>query len=209
MTLEPILAQPLALPRGPHDLDRTEVAAAQRQRLLLAITAVVAQTGFPRATIAAIARTAGVSPNAFYEHFDGKESCYLAAYDVFAQTLLERVAGTVEPATRWEDFLTTALHAYLGTLAAEPVAARAFVLEMDGAGARARERRHAVYAAMAQVIKQRHVELLDAAPLPDRAYLGLVHGIRELVCDVLEGRADGTLADLAPDIQRWLKATLT
>jgi len=208
-TLAPIFPAPVALPRGPHALSRDDVAAAQRDRLLHAVTGVVAEKGFAKATIAAIAREAGVSPNAFYEHFDGKEACYLAAYDVFAQTLLERVAGTVDPATRWEDFLATALGAYLGTLAAEPAAARAFVIEMDGAGPRARERRYAVYAAMAAVIKQRHTELLPSHPLPDVAYMGIVHGVRELVCDVLEGRAAGTLDDLAPDIEHWLSATLT
>jgi AcrR family transcriptional regulator len=190
-------------------MSREQVSLAQRDRLLHAVTRVVAETGFPNATIAAIARGAGVSPNVFYEHFDGKEECYLAAYDVFAQSLLERVAGEIDPATRVEDYIATALHAYLGTLDAEPTLARAFVLEMDGAGAAARERRHAVYAAMAAVIKQRHRELSgDDAVLPELGYMGIVHGVRELVCDALEGRG-GDLTGLEPDIQRWLAATLT
>ncbi len=204
-----VFSAPVVLPRGPHGLDRADVAQAHRDRLLHAVTRVVADKGFAKATISAIAREAGVSPNVFYEHFASKQDCYLAAYDVFAETLLERVAGTIDPATRFEDFLTTALGAYLGTLGAEPLAARAFVLEMDGAGPRARERRHAVYAAMAAVIKQRHSELLPSHPLPDAAYMGIVHGVRELVCDVLEGRTAGTLDDVAPDIAHWLSATLT
>jgi AcrR family transcriptional regulator len=208
-TFAPIFPAPVALPRGPHGMSREDVALAQRGRLLQAVTRVVAEKGYAKATIAAIAREAGVSPNVFYEHFDGKESCYLAAYDAFAQTLLQRIAGEIAPTTQWQDFLTTALGAYLGTLESEPVTARAFLLEMDGAGPDARERRQGAYEAFASVIEQRHRELLGAAPLPRAAYLAIVYGVRALACDVLEGRTAGSLTDLAPDIEHWLTRTLS
>jgi AcrR family transcriptional regulator len=205
-----IFGAPPELPRGPHGLTREEVAGAQRARLLQAVTDVVAEKGYARATIAEIARSARVSPNVFYEHFAGKEACYLAAYDVFAQTLLQRIAGDIPPGTSLEEFIAVALDAYLGTLEAEPAAARAFVLEMDSAGQPARERRHAAYAAIAGALQQRHEELrrterLD--PLPDLAFMAIVHGVRELACDVLEGRVQRSLTDIAPDIRQWLTAT--
>jgi AcrR family transcriptional regulator len=190
-------------------MSRDEVAHAQRDRLLQAVTTVVADKGFAHATISAIARQAAVSPNVFYEHFADKEACYLAAYDAFAQTLLERIAGEIAPATQWQHFLRTALDAYFGTLAAEPVAARAFLLEMDGAGPRARDRRQAAYAAFATVIEQRHRELTGAQPLPRAAYLGIVHGVRALACDVLDGRLEDSFTALACDIETWLTATLS
>lgn len=209
-SIEPIFAPPVPLPRGPHGLTRDEVAAAQRERLLEAVTRVVGERGYSAATITEITRAAGVSPNVFYEHFEGKQDCYLAAYEVFAQTLLERIAGELEPGTPWREFLTTALAAYLESLVAEPVAARAFVLEMDGAGPRARERRHAAYSAFAAVIKQRHEELRrlnpELRPLPDLAYMGIVHAVRELACDVLEGREERSLTEISGDILEWLVA---
>lgn len=211
LALPPIFAAPVPLPRGPHALTREQVAEAQRSRLLEAVAGVVAAKGFAGATVAEIARRAAVSPNVFYEHFAGKEACYLAAYDVFAQTLLERIAGEVAPTTGWQDFITAALGAYLGTLEAEPSAARGFVLEMDGAGPQARERRHAAYAAIAAVLQQRHHELCardsSLSPLPALAYVGIVHGVRELVCDALEGRSDGGVTAIAPDILSWMTAT--
>jgi hypothetical protein len=37
--------------------------------------------------------------------------------------------------------------------------------------------------------------------------MAIVHGVRELACDVLEGREPRSLTDIAPDIRRWLNAT--
>lgn len=209
-TLPAIFARPLSLPRGPHGLSRGEVSAIHRGRLLDAVTRVVADEGYGPATVAQIIRRAGVSPNVFYEHFVSKQACYLAAYDLFAESLLGRIAGEIEPAVQWREFVSGALNAYLGTLDNEPIAARAFLLEMDAAGPLARERRHAAYAAIAAAIQQRHKEMCNRdpslSPLPDSAYMGIVHGVRELVCDVLEGRSVSQLRDLAPDVEAWITA---
>jgi AcrR family transcriptional regulator len=208
----PIFGTPAPLPRGPHGLPRETVVASQRARLLAAVAAVVGETGYPAATVAAIARQAGVSPNVFYEHFEDKEACYLAAYDVFARALLERVTGEITPDTSLRDFVADALGAYLGTLEAEPLVARGFLLEMDGAGPRARERRHEAYAAFAALIAHRHAELIEGdpsqQPLPALGYLGMVHGVRELACDALEGRIDRKPTELLSDMLEWIIPTL-
>ena len=201
-----------ALPRGPHRLPRQEVAASQRTRLLAAVVDLVADKGYGAATITEIARRAGVSPNVFYEHFRDKEACYLAAYDVFAQTLLTRMLAEVPETAEWNEFVTSTLDAYLGTLEADLKVARAFLLEMDGAGPRARRRRREAYAAMAAVLAQRHALIRrrdpNLGPLPERVYFGFVHGVRELVCDALESRPRIPLTDLGPDVLRWITATV-
>ena len=211
VSFPPVFGSPARLPRGPHALGRDEVVASQRARLLAAVTEVVAEKGYAGTTITAVARHAGVSPNVFYEHFADKETCYLAAYEVFAQTLLARIAGEIAPTAGWQDFIVAALSSYLGTLEAEPTVARGFLLEMNGAGPLARERRHAAYAAIAAAIQQRHEELRrrdpGLGPLPQLAYMGTVHGIRELVCDALESRTESPLTDLIPQIVHWISAT--
>jgi hypothetical protein len=64
----------VALPHGRHRLSREEVAASQRQRLLAAVTALVAERGYANLTITEVARRARVAPNRFYEHFSGREA---------------------------------------------------------------------------------------------------------------------------------------
>src|SRR5213593_4073810 len=116
----PIFAEPEALPRGPHMLTREEVAGSQRARLMAAVAGVVAQRSYAAATIAEISRRAGVSPKTFYEHFTDKLDCYLAAYDEFAGVLLTRIAEALDADAPWDEFVTAALTAYLGTLEREP-----------------------------------------------------------------------------------------
>lgn len=177
---------------------------------MAAIATTVGEKGYADTTVGEVAGRAGVSLRAFYEHFRDKEECYLAAYDVFAEAVFTRMAGGVDGATSWHDFIDTALGAYLATLDAEPAVARAFLIEMDGAGPRARARRRASYAAFAELIKQRHdlIRREDPAlgPLPDRAYLGLTHGIRALVAEALESSPGTPLAEIGPDILVWISA---
>jgi AcrR family transcriptional regulator len=210
--LAPIFGTPVQLPRGPHALTREQVAASQRTRLMSSMAELVAQKGYASATITEVARRAGVSPNVFYAHFADKEECYLAAYQVFAETLLTRLAAEVEPEADWHTFISSTLDAYLGTLEAEPRLARGFLLEMNGAGPRARALRHQAYAAIAAVVKERHALIRRSDPslgqLPDSAYMGMVHGVRELVCDALERDPRPRLTELAPEMLRWITAAV-
>ena len=200
------------LPRGPHRLSREDVAASQRARLLAAFTDLLGERGYAAVTIAELARRAGVSRGAFYEHFADKQACLLAAYDHFATILLEAMTATVDEGTPWGAFVDDTLAGYLGTLERNPTAARAFIVEMDAAGAEARRRRHKAMAGFAAVLADRHRAIRsrnpDLGPLPDRVYLGLVLGIRELVRERLESEPAPALRELAPDIRLWVTATI-
>jgi AcrR family transcriptional regulator len=199
------------LPRGPHRLSRDEVAASQRTRLMAATAAVVAEVGFTKATIAQITKVAGVSPRAFYEHFTGKEECYLAAYDTFAASLLGRVGADLPPEADWQAFLAGALTAYLRSLEDDPITARAFLIEIESAGPRARKRRHEAYAAFAALLRERHEAIRaqdpSLGPLPERLYLAITHGVRAIVCHELDTSAEPQLITLTDDLLLWITAT--
>jgi AcrR family transcriptional regulator len=196
------------LPRGPHSLSREDVAASQRGRLLDGCTELLAEGGYGAVTIGELARRAGVSRGAFYEHFASKEACVLAAYDRFASSLV--TAMTARLADDWHDFVEQILDAYLGSLERDPRAARAFVVELDGAGPEARARRRDAIHAFAALIASRHAAIREQDPslgeLPERAYLGLALGVREMVRELLETDPAPRLTALAPDIRAWINA---
>jgi AcrR family transcriptional regulator len=201
---------PAVLPRGRHGLPRDQVVAAQRERLMAAMTVLMADLGYEHVRVGDVASEAGVSRAAFYECFPDKEACAFAAYDRFIEVLLGRVAAALDPTKDVEDYVVTLLEGYLGTLEDDPVVGRAFQLEMDAVGAVARRRRREALDPFAEVIR-RHHELLSAddptlKPLPRLAYRGIVYGVRQIASDALDGHDEPDLRSLIPDLTCWILA---
>lgn len=138
--------RPGRLPRGRHGLSPEEVAAQQRERILLACVEEVARRGYADTPVAAIIKGAGVSRETFYRLFESRADCFLAALDTAAGLLLEVLGATVEEArelarTSPVAGLETLLGTYLESLAAEPSLARVFLVEVYAAGPEAARRR--------------------------------------------------------------------
>ncbi len=199
-----------ALPRGPHALSREEVAASQRARLLRAFTELLAECGYGAVTIGELAKRACVSRGTFYEQFTSKEDCLLAAYEDFAQGLIEAMTSGIHEDSSWDEFITKTLDGYLGALERDPVAARAFIVEMDAGGERARERRMQAIHGFAALLAQRHRAIQELDPivgdLPESVYLGLAMGVRELVHERLCRNDPPRISDLRPDVVLWITA---
>ena len=163
-------------------------------------------------TIGELARRASVSRATFYELYDSKEDCLLAAYDDFAARLLQAMSAGVQPGMSWEAFIASTLDGYLGSLERDPAAARAFVLEMDSAGERARARRREATRGFGSLLALRHAAIRRLDPtlgdLPETVYHGLALGIRELVRERLEDEREPRLTELAPDVITWITATV-
>src|SRR3954453_8960226 len=125
-----VSAQPL--PKGRHGLSRQFIASNQRERLLDAIANVVAEEGYAATRGADITKDAGVSRKTFYELFDDKEDCFLAAYDAITSLLMDSMArGLAAVADRsWEEQVSALLGEFLHFLAAEPAFARMCIVEV-------------------------------------------------------------------------------
>lgn len=200
------------LPRGRHALDRNAVREAQRERLMAAFAELVAANGLLSVTVGDVVGRARVSRAAFYACFDDLPACADAAYERFISVLLERLAGAMDPTAHWQAFVTSAVRAYLDTLQADPVVARAMQLEMDAAGKVARRRRRLALKQIADVISARHERLREAdptiGPLPYEAHLGVVYAVRQLACDALDDQAEPDLLALVDPAVRWISASV-
>lgn len=172
----------------------------------------VAASGYPATTIAAICTEARVSPNTFYEHFAAKLDCFLAAYERFAEGLLKRIGAAIDPEAGWEGFIESSLSVYLGALEDDPEAARAFLVEGEAAGPAARALRREALGRFAALIEHRHEQIRAADPslaqLPGPVYLGFVYGIRAMASDRIEADPNPELRSMAPAIGVWLQAAV-
>lgn len=127
-------AQIRPLHGGRHGLPPDVVAFNQRERLLAAIAEVVAEHGYNKATIAQITGVASVSRRTFYEHFEGKEACFIAAYDAVDEYLARHLAELLAEQDEWPDQVAIALAETLRFYATKPILARLSLVESSAVG---------------------------------------------------------------------------
>ena len=167
------------LPRGRHGLSRKEVLASQRGRMLEACCQAVAEKGYARFTVADVLTGSGVSRETFYEHFRDKEACFLAAYELAADAVVEAMTmanpgDEASPLERWDRMLK----AYLELMASEDGYARVFLVDVYAADRRTLVQRRAVMDRFVDLI----AELLGARTQADRfACEALVAAVSSLV----------------------------
>lgn len=191
---------PEALPRGRHGLTRAQIGAAQRERILAATTELLAARGYRGFAVSDVARRAGVSLAALYRCFEGKDACVFAGYDRFIEVLLTRMAAVDVPAHDRAELAAALIAAYLDTLGADLVVARAYQVEIDALGPEARARRRAALNLFAA-----HLQARAPIPeLPHSAYIGVVYAARQLASDALDLEATPDLSALGDDLRGWV-----
>jgi AcrR family transcriptional regulator len=199
----------VALPRGPRALPRADVLAEQRERLMAAMTELIAAGGYPRVTIGALASRAKVSRTAFYACFASKEECAFAAYERFIESLLATLAARASEADDMAGVIEVMLDGYYSTLEHDLVATRAFLVEFDALGPGARERRRAALRGIASYLRRMHAEFraTDPALAPlfaDEVYLGIVYIARQLACDAVDEHSRPELRAIGATLTPWL-----
>jgi AcrR family transcriptional regulator len=149
------------LPRGPHQLSREAVEQSQRNRIVLAVTDVVADKGWGSTSVSDIVARAGVSRSTFYQLFDDRLDCFLAANEIAYGTLMavmrERLqAGEEQGDLAYAERVSALLGSYLETLAANPGLARVFLVEVYAAGPRAIEQRRRAFEEFVELFLAAH-----------------------------------------------------
>ena len=192
--------EPWRPPRGRHRLPPEVVARSQRDRLLEAAIRLVAAQGYGAMTVGDLTGEAGVSRTTFYELFEDKEACFLAAYDNAIDVLVRRVTAAYEEAGSWPERAARGLAELLEQLAAEPQLARLALVDIGSAGPAAQRR----YRAAVQRLTPLFEEGRDFAPggrnLPANTSRMAIGGVTGLISDELvAGRAEqlpGLLSDV-------------
>jgi AcrR family transcriptional regulator len=197
--------RPGALPRGRHKLTREQVTSAQRERLLVATTELLSALGYRRFGPGEIASRAGVSLAAFYECFENKDACIFAGYDRAIEVIMKNVAVAERESEDRAELVRGIVGSYLDTLQADPVVARAYLVEIDALGKPARQRRTEAINLFAQYIRALDVEQSQSGePLPWSAYVGVTYATRQLVSDALDAEDEPDFTALGEDLDPWL-----
>jgi AcrR family transcriptional regulator len=201
------------LPRGRHNLSRDDVRESQRSRLIRAMLDCVAEQGYPATTVADVVAAARCSRNAFYELFEDKEACYIAASDETGAEMLDALVSAAEREESWLDALRSGTRSYLRWWVDNPNYAAAYLIHLPAAGDRALEQRDRVYADFAAMFEglgaRARAEQPLLAPLPPLAPRMLVMAITELVAQEVRNGRVAKLPELEDMLVRFVVKALT
>jgi AcrR family transcriptional regulator len=179
--------------------------------MLAAMATAVGEKGYGAVAVADVIARAGVSRRTFYEHFENKEECFLAAYDAGVDAMLAAIDDAIGDATPGGALAIARAGTarYLQTLASNPAFARTFLIEVLAAGPRALERRAAVHARFAEQLATIHraARAGGSHPAPPvfRACVGAIH---ELVTDHVLRHGAESLPALLDDLVEVERALL-
>lgn len=168
---------------------------------MTALAEAVGERGYPETTVSDVLERARMSRRTFYQLFDNREECFLAAYDYAREEALAPLEQGCDAHRPPPERLSSVLAEVLEQLADRPGFARVLVVDSAAAGAAALERHERTMRALADRLEHWHP---DSARLPPRqlrllceAGVGALH--RVVQAHIVEGRA-ADLPRLAPEL---------
>jgi AcrR family transcriptional regulator len=188
-------------PSGLRSLPADLVSAVQRERLLAAMLRATAELGYREVSVQEVLDRAGVSRPTFYEHFENKEACFLAAFDTAAARLRERVETAALDGQGWRERLRLGLEELLHFVSEDPDAAMSLIVDARGACHDALARRDELLDHFSSCLDSMvRAEVPAGEPAPSAiAAAGIVGGVEALLYSRLNrGEADDVESLLPP-----------
>jgi AcrR family transcriptional regulator len=147
---------------------RETAKAAQRARILRATGELVAKRGYNDVTVELIVKRAHVSFKTFYKHFANKEECFLELFAAATAATRAKVEASLaaEADAPWPQQVASALRALFGEIVAEPLIARATIVEAPTVGPVIVDRYEESMKSLSPLLRQGREYNPDAAGLP-------------------------------------------
>jgi AcrR family transcriptional regulator len=185
---------------GRHALARDVMDQHQRDRIVEASIEVFAKRGYQATTIDHIVAAAQVGVGSFYSLLDGKEDCFLRAYDGIVAATKERIAAASPSGASWPEQACAALRELLAQIAAEPLRARIVLIEVQTAGPVARARYQATLDEVIALIRRGRELSPVAKELPSTLEEATASGLAWLLHQQLAIGEAESVKQLFPDL---------
>jgi AcrR family transcriptional regulator len=194
------------LPAGRHGFSREQVAHNQRERLIAALATAVAEKGYRAVTITDVTKQARVSRRVFYANFEGKEECFLAAFEVVVGHIRELAGEAVAGIRDWAHQAIAVSRAVLSFFAAEPDLARLCLVEAQAAGPAVAARFHEAVHEALPYLEQGRAERSGERELPPSTEESTLGALVMLASrKVAAGEAE-RLRELLPEFSEFILA---
>jgi AcrR family transcriptional regulator len=173
LTSERALRAQGRLPSGRSDIPRPLIAKSQRERIVDATAAIVAEKGLAKLTIPEIARRANVSHQTFYEMYPSKHDAFLGAQKVgMHQALHVTIDAYATHEDDWPQAVAAGLRALIDYLSSEPAHAHLSVVDTFAASPEALDIREKALRAFAAYLRRGYELAGDVPPVAAEAIAG-------------------------------------
>jgi AcrR family transcriptional regulator/DNA-binding MarR family transcriptional regulator len=169
------------LKEGHYFVPREEVEDFQRARILSAMVDVASDVGYLGTAVAPVVARAGVSRRTFYELFEDREDCFLAAFEWGVAQIRSVMLDAYRSQRTWRASIRRALAALLMFLDSEPELARVCVIEALGAGKFVLARRARLLDEMIAALDSAAPRSRGAAGVPVLTAQGVVGGAFSII----------------------------
>jgi AcrR family transcriptional regulator len=182
------------LPSGRNDLPRQFIVKSQRERIVDATAAIVAEKGLAALTIPEIARRANVSHQTFYDIYSSKHDAFLGAQKVgMHQALGIAVEAYQAEQPDWPRAAGAGVGALLDYLASEPEHAHLSLVDTFASCPEAIEIRNATMKAFAAYLTPGYESARGHLEVPAIAAEAVAGGIWQILHDYID---NGRVAEL-------------
>lgn len=192
------------LPAGRHGFSREQVAHNQRERLIAALATAVSEKGYRAVTITDITKQARVSRRVFYENFEGKDECFLAAFEVVVGHIRELGQDASASVDDWPGQAIATARAVLHFFAEEPDLARLCLVESQAAGPAVSARFHEAVHEVVPYLEQGRAERKGDRELPPTTEESTLGALVMLTSRKVAAGEAGKLDDLLPDVAEFI-----
>lgn len=196
------------LPRGRHGLSPEFVARNQRERLITGLTEALYEVGYQKTTVSMIGRRAAVSKSDFYKHFESKDECFIAAYEMAIERVRECVSAACEQASAedWPGRVRAGTAALLAELSGDPALASITLVEGLRAGREVYDRYQGALDSFVEYLSEGAPASNPGGQVPEATGEAVVGGIASLLGRrVLAGEAE-QMTELFPEILEFILA---
>ncbi len=182
----------------------TDRKSTQRERLIAGMIAAAHRYGYAGANVSQVIGHAGVSRPTFYEYFEDKDDCFLAAHREISRLLIWEIHRAVAAAAP-EQAVQTSIRTLIKLSEEFPDRAGFLANEAMAGGWRGLDERDRLIEEIAQVVEQARAQAPPQTPTPDLP-IQLVFGAgRWLLAPPLR-RGERDLTALADDFIRWVES---
>jgi AcrR family transcriptional regulator len=160
---------------------RDRLGELQRARIVDAMLDVSSERGAGSVSVAHVVERSGASRRTFYEQFDDREDCFLAAFEQALAYASERVTPAYASEGAWRERVREGLLALLSFLDEQPQIGRVLIVESIAGGPRALARRSEAIGKLMSIVEEGATQPKKALTPPPLIAEGVVGGVLAVI----------------------------